>query len=457
MRIQRGVLWAGLAVVVAAGIWYVLSPGDTTQPPPYNVILISIDTLRADHLGVYGYKRNTSPRLDRLAERSTVFTRAVAQAPNTKPSHASLFTSLYYSVHRVVGDQETRIPEWRVTLPEILRDHGFATWGVVDGGYLRSAFGFNQGFDHFEDPKVGITRILENVDRWLDENRARPFFMFIHCYDVHAPYAPPPPFDTQFEESPYTGDFEPNEKNLRELVPFWRDISQEDLQHVIVRYDGGIRYTDEQFGRFFESLKRRNLLESTIVVVLSDHGEEFKEHGSMLHWQTHFMPNLHVPLFFFIPGRQPQIVDEPVELIDVLPTVLDLLGLPPHPEAMGRSLVPLMDGRRTGDEGLWVAYGEPFNLGGQPVTVVSDRYQLFYDVTSGRIQLFDTRSDPRATVDLAEREPEVTQRLLSALGERQRWIEAAKQKAPDAPTEAASIDEDTRRELEALGYIEESD
>ncbi len=183
MHIRRRILWAALAVVVAAGMWYVLWPSSPPPYPPLNVILISIDTLRADHLGVYGYERDTSPNLDRLARRSTVFTHAVAQAPNTKPSHASLFTSLYYSVHRVVGDEDARIPEWRVTLPEILRSHGMATWGFVDGGMLRSVFGFDQGFDHFEDRKLGIASILDNVEHWLDTHLAPRFFVCLSPID----------------------------------------------------------------------------------------------------------------------------------------------------------------------------------------------------------------------------------------------------------------------------------
>ena len=457
MHIRRRILWAVLAVVVAAGTWYVLQPSGPSPHPPLNVILISIDTLRADHLGVYGYERDTSPNLDRLARRSTVFTHAVAQAPNTKPSHASLFTSLYYSVHRVVGDDEARIPEWRITLPEILRSHGMATWGFVDGGYLRSVFGFDQGFDHFEDRKLGIASILDNVEHWLDTHPVPGFFLFIHCYDVHAPYAPPPPFDTLFEDAPYTGDFVPNKENLSEVAQRRRRISPEDLRHVIVQYDGGIRYTDEQFGRFFESLDRRGLLGSTILIVLSDHGEEFGEHGSMLHWQTHYMPNLHVPLFFFLPGRPPRIVTEPVELIDVLPTVLDLLGLPPHPPAMGRSLVSLIDGQATSEDSAQAAFAEPFLLESRKPTVVSDRYQLFYDLESGQKRLFDIRSDPRAKTDIVDREPDVTQRLLAALEEWRRRVNAANQEISGPPAKDLTIDEATREELEALGYLERSD
>jgi arylsulfatase A-like enzyme len=422
---------------------------DGTQPRP-NVILVSIDTLRADHLGMYGYARDTSPSLDRLARKSTLFLQAVAQAPNTSPSQMALLTSLYYSVHGLTG-RDDRLPESRVTLAELLRSHGYATWGFVDGGLVRAVFGFAQGFDHYEDEPVRIKGILANFERWLDTHPERPFFLFLHCYDVHAPYAPPPPYDTLFEETPYTGDFIPTAENLAAVAQWRRNISAEDLRHVVALYDGGIRYTDDQLGTFFENLGRRGLLNSTIVIVTSDHGEEFQEHGSMLHWQTHFAPNLHVVLFFHIPGHSPRTVEGPVELVDVLPTVLDLLGLPPHPAAMGRTLVPLIDGREARSER--VAYAEPFLLNVPHRTIVSDRYQLHHNTRSGEKRLFDIRKDPGATVDLAHREPEVTARLMEALEERQRRITTAKAHDGGA-SEPVVVDEDTKRQLRALGYVQ---
>jgi len=456
MRNRRIILFAACAAAaIIVGGRSLLNRPVQDLALPHNLILISIDTLRADHLGTYGYYRDTSPNLDRLAARSTVFERAVAQAPNTKPSHASLFTSLYYSVHRIVGDETTAIPSWRVTLPEILQAEGIETAGFVDGGYLRRVFGFDQGFDHYEDEPVGIARILGSVGRWLDALETPRFFLFVHCYDVHTPYAPPPPFDTWFEDVPYDGDFEPTTANLEAVSASKRPISPEDLEHVVARYDGGIRYTDAQLGDFFEDLERRGLLDTTIIIVTSDHGEAFMEHGSMLHWQNHFNPNLHVPLFVFVPGREAGRVGTTVELIDVLPTALDLLGLPPHPPAMGRSLVAAMEGRAALDDGDEFAIGEPFRLGGSEASVITDRHQLFIHPGFGLTQLFDTRTDPGATTNIAAREPETTERLLAILADFKRRVEAANQQDGSQSAAKVDIDDATRENLRALGYLEE--
>jgi arylsulfatase A-like enzyme len=343
-----------------------------------------------------------------------------------------------------------------MTLAELLRAQGFATWGFVDGGYLHSDFGFDQGFDHYDDIGGGIAVIIEKVEAWLETHAVDRFFLFIHCYDVHSPYAPPPPYDTLFEERPYAGDFEATTANLKQVADLRRRISTEDLRHVVALYDGGIRYTDEQLGRFLERLEGDGLLESTIVIVTSDHGEEFLEHGSMLHGQIYFMPDLHVPLIFFIPGLPSQTIAGPVELIDVLPTVLDLLELPPYPEAMGRSLAPVIRGQKRADRDR-IAFAErgpdvdlwPWS------TVVSDDHQLFLNVKSGERRLFDTRSDPAAGKDIADSETMVTERLVADLEERRRRAEAVSQQELWPATEAATVEETTMKKLQALGYLDD--
>ena len=445
---KRLVIGAVAVLLLAGGVFVSKLPA--VHPAPQNLLLISIDTLRADHLGLYGYTRDTSPILDRLGRNGITFTRAVSQAPNTPPSQMSLLTSLYYSVHGFTGNDD-RLPEWRVTLAEMLRDQGFATWGFVDGGYLRASFGFGQGFDHFEDQRRGIAQIVQRVQRWLDRPLPPRFFLFVHCYDVHSPYAPPPPFNSLFEETPYRGHFIPTNKTLRQVAHEGMPLTDDDLRHVVALYDGEIRNTDGQIGRLLDTLARRGVLDSTLVVVVSDHGEEFKEHGSMLHWQTWFAPNLHVPMIFSMPGASARRIDTPVELIDVVPTVLDLLGLPAHPQAMGRSLVPLMEGRD--EPAMRTAYGEPYDLRVPTRTIVSDRYELHYDVRTGRSQLFDQRTDPWGLHDIAGGKPDMVASLLQAYQERQRAIAVARAQAGGPPTERAPMDDQTQKQLRALGYL----
>jgi len=328
---------------------------------------------------------------------------------------------------------------------------------MVDGGYLRSGFGFGQGFDRYLDQPVHIARIVDQVESMLHTLSSGRSFVFIHCYDVHAPYTPPPPFDTRFEDQPYTGTFEPTVANLGAATWGQGLLTAADLGHVIARYDGGIAYTDTQVERLLAALEHHGLLDSTLVVITSDHGEEFLEHGSFSHWQTYFMPNLHVPLVFFVPGWAPRTIDGPVELIDVLPTVLDLLGLPPHPGAMGRSLVPAMLAGR-GDQG-GSAYAEPNEKERLPHpmpwrTVITSQHQLLLDPGSQETRLFDIRADPGATVDLARREAGTTARLLATLREREREVALKIPPPGGPPTSIPTVDGATRDQLRALGYVE---
>jgi arylsulfatase A-like enzyme len=437
------------ALVGAMALSGMLAGCERPPTPPRNLVLVSIDTLRADHLGTYGYHRDTSPALDRLAARSTVFLDAVAQAPNTLASHMTLFTSIYYSA--LSRGPHGRLPDGVETLATLLRSHGFATWGFADGGLMRRTFGFDRGFDHYEDERTGIADILARVERWLDTHAVSPFFLFVHCYDVHAPYDPPPPYDTLFEEGPYTGDFEPTVLNIQAVGRWQRRITPADLAHAVARYDGGIRYTDTQIGGFLERLERRGLFDSSAIVVLSDHGEEFQEHGSMGHWQSYFRPNLHVPLIVFAPGRPARRVAGPVELADVLPTLLELLGLPAHPGALGRSLVPLLDGREARSEAT--AYAEPFqpNLPGR--TVITPRHQLLHHRGTGAGRLFDLVQDPQQRRNVAPEHPDVVARLRETLQERERRIEEVRRRVGTGAGPAA-VDATTRQQLEALGYIE---
>jgi len=442
-------LRCGSLALVALALWLFSRP----PGPPRNVILVSIDTLRADHLGTYGYERATSPNLDRLARRSVVFDQAVAQAPNTLPSHAALLTSTYYrALPGLSRGQDSRLAPGATTLARLLKERGFATGGFVDGGFLSRAFGLGQGFDDYDDKGSGIAEIAVKAERWIDAHRASRFFLFVHCYDVHAPYSPPSPFDRKFEETPYTGTFDPTMENLNAVAGWKRAIAPDELRHVVALYDGGIAYTDQQLGIFFAELGRRGLLSSSLLIVTADHGEEFEEHGSMLHWQSYYMPNLHVPLIFSVPGRAAERVDGVVELIDVLPSVLELLGVPAAPHAMGRSLVATMDGRA--QPGERVAYSEPFSSEVPLATVITDRYQLLYNPNSGKRHLIDIRPGA-APVDLAEREPEVAGALLAALKDRQERVEVAKADAAKHEASApVALDERTRRRLRALGYAQ---
>jgi arylsulfatase A-like enzyme len=445
--LRRAIGIVGLAAVA----WL----GCTRQPlaprvqPPRNVILISLDTLRADHLGLFGYERDTSPHLDRLALRSTVFRRAVSQSHSTVPSHGALLTSLYYSAFKPKWGLGS-VPESVETLAEILGRTGFATAGFVDGGNMRRLFGFGQGFGRFEEERVGLKRILAQAQSWIEGHSAERFFLFLHTYDIHTPYSPPHPYRLMFVDKGYRKRFRPNTRLFRAIESGKLSITREDLEYIVASYDGGIRYVDTQLQGLFEWLESKGLLDDTMIVIVADHGEEFLEHGRFGHEQVYFMPNLHVPLLFYVPGHAPRLVDETVELVDVMPTILELLGLPPHAPAMGRSLVSLIDGKRPSDVDA-IAFAQPTAAHSTLRTVVSGRHQLFHDLRTGRTQLYDLEVDPEAAVDVAEREPEIVARLLKELRRREEAATVVRRALAEVPPPV--VNRKIRRELEALGYV----
>jgi arylsulfatase A-like enzyme len=446
--VARLLLLAVLGGVIATAV---ARTGGQAPAAPRNLILISLDTLRADHLGIYGYERPTSPKLDAFARRSTVFRRAVAQANSTRPSHAALFTS---------RDPEAVMGAWGYlfegveTLAERLHARGFRTWGFVDGGNMARQFGFSRGFDHYEDRRVGIAALAGRVKAWMNRHPAQPFFLFLHCYDIHTPYSAPSSYVAMFGDRSYRGHFKPNEHYFRAVESGQVKMTERDRFETIARYDAGIRYTDDQLGDLFAWLGERGLLASSLVVIVSDHGEEFLEHGRLGHDQIYLHPNIHVPLIVHVPGRRPGFVDETVELVDVVPTILELLGQPPLEKAQGRSLVPLLDGTAPPVTGERIAYSEIPGPTGKR-TVIEGHHQLMLDLATGEAALYDLGDDPGAKVDRSAERPEVAARLRTELDRRMALSAGAglPNVAKKAPPPAPQIDARTRRELEVLGYV----
>lgn len=450
MRSQVGFL------IVAVGLFASCAPSEL--PAVHNVVMISLDTLRADHLSLYGYHRPTSPLLDAFAAESIVFERALAPAPNTAPSQMSLMTSLYPREHGFFGT-DVRLSEDTPMLAELLSRGGLRTAAFVDGGYVSASFGFDRGFDRFEDQRGGFARILPRAAQWIAENRDVPFFVFLHTYDIHAPYIPPEPYRGMFHDKPFRGRWKPTTKSLRLVAHFGVPISEERRQHALDSYDEGIRYVDDQLASFLSFLRTSRLLDDTLVIVLSDHGEEFGEHGSYLHWKIFYQPNLRIPLIVRMPGGSGAgaRISELVESVDVLPTVLELVGQPPLPDAQGRSLVPLLkrasgiptDATRSPREPrvalAWPP--EPERLPG--VSVIDGRHQAIFNPRSGEARLFDLESDPMVLTDLAEHHPDVVERLRKPW---ERWRASRSAIRAGTPLE---LDTETVRQLEALGYVDE--
>jgi len=430
----------------------------TQVTKPHGIILISLDNLRADHLGVYGYQRNTSPFIDSFAKESIVFNNAVVQSPWTLPSHMSIMTSLYPSFHGVrkypnfLNDEE-------VTIAELLKEAGYETAAFTDGGFMAASFGFDQGFDIYEDQRIGIANILPKVKAWLNSNKSSPFFLFIHCYDIHNPFNPPPPYNSMFHDFPYTGRLLPSPKVFRAITKNKLKVNEDDIRHFIALYDGGIRYTDAMIGEFLTYLQNSGIMNQSLIIITSDHGEEFMEHGQFGHKQLHYRPMLQVPLIIHIPNypKKEIRIQELVQSIDLLPTILDIVDLPAFPEAQGRNLFPLIKRHKSRlRRSLWKVF-HPFakqpnisfseNIQIDQWSIINNDYQMITNFKTSSVQLFNLKADPMGKMDRAKDHGDITGQLFS------KWEELHGTKSNNSLS-LINLDEETSKQLEALGYVD---
>lgn len=332
--------------------------GAVTAPPPVpgpaaNVILISIDSLRADRLGCYGLDRPTSPAIDALAAQGARFANAMSTTSWTLPAHMSMLTGRTLLSHGVVMEND-RLPDGVPTLAESLRGTGLATGGIVSMLYLGRQYGFDRGFDvyddttipaktwfesHRDEPAPAVTRFALD---WLQQHREQRFFLFLHFWDVHYDYAPPPPYDTMFDPD-YRGTI--SGENFYRNQAVNRRMPARDLQHLLAVYDGEVRWVDEHVGQILRTVDALGLADTTAIIVTADHGDEFFEHGGKGHRRTLYREVMHVPLIVRAPGVPPgRVVTAPVSLVDVMPTALELAGAAAPPGMDGESLLALTRG-----------------------------------------------------------------------------------------------------------------
>jgi len=327
--------------------------GGRTAP---NVVWLSIESLRADHVGCYGYERPTTPTLDALAGEGTVYTQADSVTSWTLTAHASMFTGLYPAAHGVIHPKD-RLSDEAVTVAEVLRDAGYQTAGIVSGPYLAEAHNLQQGFTYFDPSPIsrlhGASADVTNPDmeaalqKFLRSKRdGRPFLLFAYYWDTHSEYIPPPPFDTMFVPA----DARPI-KNVQYMPAFklGRHIMPDQLEWLIAQYDGEIRCTDGYVGRLFDELRELGLWENTMVIVTADHGEEFYEHGRNSHKNSVYVESVHVPLIIKWPRSvtdAPAHDDRMVSLVDLYPTILDVAGCSVDAPLNGRALRDPVDRER---------------------------------------------------------------------------------------------------------------
>jgi len=338
---------------------------------PQGVILIVADTLRRDHLDMYGYRRETAPFLKRLASEGTLFKDAISQATWTKVSTPAIMTSLYPTAHGV-RDFTDKLPAAANTMAESFRNAGYATVSYSSVLFTGKFSNLHQGFEELHestsvaDPESSKTarEYVDRLARWLEGHRDVPFFVFLHVFDPHDPYEPYPPYNGMWADLSKKEEHLEQLKKVREVIkdPLMKNFGMPNRQELTQAgldpdayvnydkdwYDGSIRALDAEMARLCERLRMLGLSDKTLLVFTSDHGEEFLEHGRMFHGQTAYSELGQVPLFFHLPGAVPSnaVVDQTVESIDIMPTVLALAGLPAPGKLMGRNLVPIMSGRR---------------------------------------------------------------------------------------------------------------
>ncbi len=436
------------------------------------VIVVDIDTLRADHLGTYGYARATSPNLDAFARRGVRFDWAFSQAPYTLPSQTSILTSLYPSSHLVLHDSDHLAPE-RVTLAERFAAAGFTTGAFIDGGFLKAHFGLDQGFATYFDLNGGGVKEGEaRIRDWLGAHRSERFFLFLHTYDVHSPYAPPAPYRERFAAlvGPPTPGFEPTSEalervRLSQYSARPERLPESDLAYAEALYDGEIAYVDAWFGRLLATVGELGLADSTVVAVVSDHGEEFAEHGSLLHEKL-YTSVTHVPLLLAGPGLPAdRRVATTVETIDLAPTLLELAGVAvsspmgsavgqvsgsgPGVEMEGESLRGRIAGSGSGDSDTEMAVVESPFFGVQRAWI-DGTHHLILSLASGRAELYRYRDDRDEQRDLASAAPEELRQRLSRL---RRWSRN-RPAGPLLEHEKVALPPEVEESLRSLGYLQ---
>jgi len=435
VRRRRGgptLLAAGLASLALS-----CAPGDDGPRPvieplggeaPTGLLVITMDTTRADRIGTYGYRDARTPHLDRLAERGVVFERAVTSTPLTVPAHASLFTGWQPPYHGVRTNEGVLLDPPNLTLAEMLRDRGFRTGAFIGAAVLRGWTGLDQGFDDYGDDlphaqgpgqaemaERPAGKVVAQATAWLAGVGEQPYFLWVHLFDPHGPYRPPGDFARDFADRPY---------------------------------DGEVAYGDEQIGVLLEAVERLGLRDRTLVAFLSDHGEGLGDNGEITHGFFLYESTVRIPFILSCPSVLPQGLRQPslVEIIDFVPTALALLDVEAIPALGGRNLLPYLGGEAAGET---AAYGETHyplvTHGWSPI--YSLRRGGYKIVRAPAPELYDLERDPAESENLYEQRREVGDAMLAELAELERSI------SREAPAADLPIDSERRRVLESLGYV----
>ena len=430
-RQRKFILYAIPVLVVLVGFLFfiLLRPKSKVQRAEnLNVVIITLDTLRADRVGCYGYDKARTPRLDELAEMGVKFENAVCQAPLTLPSHASIFTGLYPPSHQIRDNGAYYLDQGFQTLAEIFKEKGYNTAAFIGAFPVDSRFGLDQGFDLYDDEFKEEEKfktfdserragdVYKSFQEWFLENFQSQFFVWVHYYDPHLPYEPPSPYREQFSDP----------------------------------YDGEVAYTDFYVGEVIDLLEDKNVIDNTLVVVVGDHGEGLGDHKEIDHGLFLYNSTLKVPFMFYASQNLPahKVITSQVRLIDVFPTVLDLLGMSISEGVQGESLIPYMEGKRKAD---LVSYIETFH----PREMF--RWAALRGIVDGRMkyidapkpELYDMEMDPEEDHNIYQEEKLVASRL-------KRDLDGLIEKYSSGTSSRRVLSTEERERLMALGYVIDS-
>jgi choline-sulfatase len=394
---------------------------------PFNIVVVTIDTLRSDRLGCYGYTKIKTPNMDNLAQKGTLFENAVCQVPITPPSHASIFTGTYPVVHQVRNVAGFNLDASHRTLAKMLQERGWQTAAFVGAAVLAKTTGLNQGFqtydDTMNDPELGVAspqlragRVIDRALEWLaKQSQESPFFLWVHVYDPHAPYEPPTPFKNEYAREPY---------------------------------DGEIAYVDRELGRLFKAVETMFSPDKTLLTVLSDHGESLSDHGENTHGVFLYDSTLRIPWILSGPGiAAGKRVREQARTIDLLPTLVSLLGGEIPSECQGTSLLPALSGQKVNTD---VSYAESLipkiDMGWAELRAM--RTAKWKYVRAPRAELYDLDKDPQELANVIQLHPVEAEELESQL-------KALTSTGTGKPEEIQSknISAETERQLRSLGYV----
>jgi len=448
-----------LVVGVLMGLGYCMRNSLFRRQPRHNVILIIIDTLRSDRLGCSGNSAGMTPQIDKFARRAVRFDQAYAHAPWTLPSVASLFTSNYPIQHGAGGHLGafTLLPDSAVTIAEVFKDAGAFTGAITNVLFLTEKFGMTQGFDTIDSHIPQANTLMRPAGattaaalKWLDQHRSKPFFLFIHYFDPHLTYDPPQPFRQRFAAAEDAGRADYIFGTVDDMIKLRNgqvNLDSQTITRLEKLHNGEVAYTDAEVGALLAGISARRLDDNTIVVITSDHGEEFLEHGGFEHGHTLYDELLHIPLLIRVPLIKlppPLAVPTTVRHIDLAPTLCELAGIEPNPAFMGQSFVSLMQGEKEKDRPI-LSQG---NMWGPSQSAWrKDGFKLIYQ-SSGSAELFDVNADAAEQNNLAEKSAKLRDSMMSDLQLILRSVSRTA-KTHQAPT----LSQDDIDKLRSLGYV----